>query len=586
MHRKKINYSKKGSNKLSNKRLVSKKKIKARNTKVKNINNAKLNNNKYVKKSNIISTKELLNKDRYKSYNDNRIQQYDYYNKNYKKDRKYRSHYRYKQVNNIRNKKIKNRNLMLFSKTFTSIIFTMIIFYFVIFTYISLSKNPIEYETILYGSIDDNTNVKGIIIREEKLYKASKDGAVSFEVADNEKVKKGAHIVSIKNQELLKDTEKELEEINKKILEIQSKREDLSLFSEDVKKINLQIEGILNCSIYELSMNNMTKIYEIKDYISKKMNIRNQMLLSENGGSIQELSNQKVTKELKINENKEKIFASEGGVVSYYTDGLEETFNFDSLDTLTKEQIIMSFKSMDKERYKISVLEGEPVFKIVTNNEFYIASYVKEDNIDSFKQGDRKNIYIKDSGKLNSLEVIIEKINPLEKGNYVLMKSTNNIIDFIDKRSITFEISKPKDGFKITKTAIAEENLLKIPLEYIDNEEVIKKIDNTNLNIYIQKSGEDENGCFALVPVKFGVLTVGDTIVHPKTKAEYQLRDIFTTKGIYVINSGIYNFRRINMDNSIQNDEFVILDPSLNLNIRIYDRFIPDAKSVQNKERL
>ena len=62
------------------------------------------------------------------------------------------------------------------------------------------------------------------------------------------------------------------------------------------------------------------------------------------------------------------------------------------------------------------------------------------------------------------------------------------------------------------------------------------------------------------------------------------LNDIFTSKGIYIVNSGIYEFTPINLENSISNQDFTILDPALNTNIRIYDRFIPDAKAILKEE--
>lgn len=483
-----------------------------------------------------------------------------------------------------RRKPRKKRNTHILSKIFTTSIFIMVILYFGIYIYKSLNKKPVDYQVLGYGTIENQKTAKGIIIRDETVYKASKDGILNFYKTEYEKVKKGQEIVAIKDQEAIKNTEQELEEINKKILEMQETRGELSLFSEDIKRVEGQIQSILDQGIYKLSENNFSSTYELKDALQKKIDIKSQMLLSENGGSIEDLANQRNIKEKKINSNTQVITNSEGGILSYYTDGLEDTFSIDKIEQLTKEQTKMEADKLSEiGNYRVQVLENEPVFKIVTSNVFYIASYIKTAYIENWKEGQFKNIYIKKSGKYFPLEVNISKIVLEDKESYVLMKSTKNIIDFIEDRGIVFEINKPKEGFKININAIAEENLIKVPIAYILEDTIIKKGEKGNVNISIETAGIDETGEFAYIPIKLGILNIGDTVINNDLKQEYVLKDLFTTKGIYVINTGIYTFKRISLENSIQNDNFIILDPSVNSNIKIYDRFVPDAKIVQPK---
>lgn len=486
---------------------------------------------------------------------------------------------------NSRPRATKKRNNAKISRIFSTFIFLLIISYFGISIYKSLSKKPITYETIKYGSIDNQKTAKGVIIRNETLYKAGKNGALNFYKSENERVKKGEIIASIKDQDALQNTEQELEEINKKILDLQESRDELSLFSEDVKKVNSQIQTILENDSYEFAKNNVSSIYEIKNNVQKKINVRNQMLLSETGGSISELAGQKSDKEQIVNSNTYNISAINGGILSYYSDGLEETFGIENLDKITLEQTKMQADNLDEPlNYKIQVLEGEPVFKIVESNEFYIASYIKTDYINNWKEGQFKTIYILDNGQYKEQEVKIQKINLEEKLSYVLMKSTKNIIDFIDKRSIIFEINKPKEGFKINNTAIGEKNLLKVPVQYINDGVITKKTESGNKKIVFDTLNINEAEKIAYLPIKYGELSVSDTIINVSTNEEIVLNDIFTSKGIYIVNSGIYEFTPINLENSISNQDFTILDPALNTNIRIYDRFIPDAKAILKEE--
>ncbi len=515
---------------------------------------------------------------RYNTYNN----RYNTYRPNYNQYNAYNAPIQNKKIYRVK-KKAKNRNMGIMSRIFTIIMFIIIISYFGISISKSLNKKPIDYETIEYGSIEDTTQAKGVIIRDEVVYRTSKNGVITFNKSENEKIKKGEIIATIKNQEEIKTAEEDIALINEKILQLQEQRNELSIFYEDVKKIDSQIQKTLDKYIYDLSTYDITKLYEVKDSVDKKITIRNQMLLSENTGSVQDLSSQKASKEQKVNQNIENIISNDSGIVSYYTDGLEQTFTFENKDKLTKEQTLMQPK--EETQFKINIIEGESVFKIVKDNNYYIASYIKTDSISSWKEGETRTIYVNDNGDLRPLEVIVEKIDTSEKESYVLMKSNKNMIDFINKRNITFELSKPKEGFKIKLDAISEEELLKVPTGYITDSNVTKKTATGEfISVPIQLSGQDENGEYTYVSISPGVIDIGDYIVNAQTKQELQLNEIFTKKGIYVVNSGIYNFKNIDTEGSVQNDQFIILDPNKNTSIKLYDRYAPDLSVVKGEE--
>lgn len=521
---------------------------------------------------------------RYNTYNNSNSSR-TYTNKNYERYNRYNTN-----TSTIQNKKIyrpkkkpKNRNIPILYRLFTITIFVLIISYFGVSISKSLNKKPIDYKTIEYGSIEDSAQAKGVIIRDEAVYKASKNGVLTFNKGDNERIKKGELIATVKNQDEIKTAEEDIVIINEKILQLQEQRNELSIFYEDAKKIDSQIQKSLDKSINGLSTYNVSKIYEIKDSIKKKLTIRNQMLLSENTGSVQDLSSQKASKEQTVNKNMENIVSNDSGIVSYYVDGLEETFNLENLDKLTKEQTLMQPK--EENQFKVNVIESEPVFKIVRDNNFYIASYIKTENISSWELGETRQIYINDNGNLSPLEVIVEKLETSEKETYVLMKSNKNMIDFIDKRNISFELSKPKEGFKIHLSAISEEELLKVPESYIVDNTVTKKTTTgETISVPIQISGKDDNGEYSYISISPGIIDIGDKIINQQTKQELQLNEIFTKKGIFVVNSGIYNFKNIDTEGSVQNDQFIILDPSLNTDIKLYDRYALDLSVVKGEE--
>ena len=555
-NRKRKNTSSKKTSKQNKK--SSKKQSNIKNTNTRNKNQK--NKSNYPKSSAPKQHQAKLNNNSRERYNER-------YNQNKKSSKK---------------RKVRNRNLNILTKIFTFGVFIVIISYFSVSIFKSLNKKPINYETIEYGSIEKTMQVKGAIIRDEVVYKANRNGLLTFNIPENEKVRKGEVIATVKDSKAIEQTEQDLNAINEKILQIQEQRNELSLFYEDVKKMDSQIKKTLDLSIPDLSTYNIDKIYSIKDSVNKKITVRNQMLLSESNGSVEELSNQKADKEQKINQNVQTIISNDSGILSYYVDGFEDTYSLKNKDKLTKEQILgLSDKEL---QFKTSVVQGESAFKIVRDNNFYIACYIKANYISKWSKGDIRKIYINDNGELKPIEVTIESISDVDKDKYVLMRSNVNMIDFIDKRTITFELSKPKEGFKLKLSGVAEEELLKVPTSYIKDGNLLKKDAQGNtITVPVKISGEDETLEYQYVAITKGVIDIGDTIINPKDKKEIKLNDIFTQRGIYVVNSGIYTFKNINTEESVEDGQFIIIDPAKNTNIKLYDRYASDISAIKQE---
>ena len=81
-----------------------------------------------------------------------------------------------------------------------------------------------------------------------------------------------------------------------------------------------------------------------------------------------------------------------------------------------------------------------------------------------------------------------------------------------------------------------------------------------------------------------GVLNVGDSIKAPDSTDTFVIADVLNTKGIYVVNTGIAEFRTIDLKNAVSNTTHTILDPSYNTNIYVYDRIMTDPSNVKKEE--
>lgn len=473
------------------------------------------------------------------------------------------------------------------AKKFASAIFVIILAYVSTVAYKFLTRPSIPYDSVIYGNIDTVKTVTGIIVRDEKIYNSPSKGTLSFNIADFERVKKGEIICSVKDEELVGSMEEELKGINKNILEIQDTRDDLSAFSEDIKRIDYQIKDIVDENVFELSTGNINKIYFIKENVKKKMDSKNQMLLSESGGSLQELADKKIERENEINKNTASVSALESGILSYGFDGLEASLNFEGLNKMTEEQTLMKQDDNSIQQAAGVVNENDGVFKIVSSNVWYIAAYIENSDIDGWEKDDYKTIYIKNNGENIPIEAQIYTISQSESKTYVVFKITKNILDYINSRSISFEINKAQEGLKINSNAIVEAHTLKIPSGFVSEDgSVIKKSSDSTVNIAVSVSGTDETGQYVYIPVD-DRLDAQDEIVNPENPEDtYKITEISTAKGVYVINTGVTAFKSINLENSIHNSTHTILDPNLNTNIKVYDRIVTDIKNIGEEEKI
>ncbi len=77
--------------------------------------------------------------------------------------------------------------------------------------------------------------------------------------------------------------------------------------------------------------------------------------------------------------------AAENVVVSYYTDGHEETFSPENMAALKRSEIQALDIKMNN-TYRESAIAGEPLYKVVDNSMWYVALWVEADSAIKFKK--------------------------------------------------------------------------------------------------------------------------------------------------------------------------------------------------------
>ncbi len=465
-------------------------------------------------------------------------------------------------------------------------IFAVIVAYGVLNTVKYMQRSVVQNDTIVYDSIESAQKCTGVVVRDEVVYTAPADGEAVFNVSDLDKVKANTRICSVQDTAVVQSMQQELDNINKQILEKQKTRETISAVADEVKQYNKQIKASTDNYAFRLTSGDISVMYSMKGDIQKLIDTRNQRLLSENSGNLSELAEQRNEQQSLINDSQNVVYTKEPGIISCYSDGLESSYTIDKMDQLTPNDINVknSGKVIDK-----LVTNGEPLFKIVKSNNWYIVSYIPNSQISDWKVGDKVTIYINtQNDDTKAVEVEVASLNTAERDTLVILRSTKYLVDYINTRSVTFETNRVIKGYKIPNKAIVEETLLKVASNFVIDGKVYKKNnDNPIIEVGVETSGENAEEGITYVVFDINKVNVGDVLVLPNdTSSTFTVSDVATVKGVYVMNTGSAVFKRINLENSSSNENYTVLDPAVNHNVEIQDRIVTDTVNTQKQQQL
>ncbi len=444
----------------------------------------------------------------------------------------------------------------------------IILLYFGSNIYRMLTNDGVNDMQLEKTVVDTPKVYDGLILRNEVLTKTTTDGEVEYKVANNEKAKVNQLVAQIVTGDDI-------------VQNIEISSEDFTTANKehntDIENINSRIKSEFSYS----KIQDFNQAYVYAEKIYESMEVRNQMILSEMSATT--TTSEKSTV-------KEALYTSVSGVVSYDLDSYEEKYSLASIDDITVDDIKLVTKANTAVRSKL-VAKDDIVFKVLTDNYWYIVAFIDNDEIKSrgLASGSNYTIYANKANVFVSIISTIDSIVEGEKTSKVVFKCDNYTNDFAEIRSISFKLAKDNiEGFKVPTTAIKKKESVVINKEFVFfNEEngydyVIKKGYNgetyqvpivkyktENVNIYVLKSDTE--------------LNKGDMLL--KDDEMYQIPDVYIINGVYLLNTGVVTFKEVNIYNGALEDQNVVfLESNMNKNVRISDTIAVNVADISEDE--
>jgi hypothetical protein len=474
-----------------------------------------------------------------------------------------------------------------------SIFFVFVGIYLVQTLYQSWASPRITTEMIRTGDVESPRTVTGVIIREEQVYYAEREGQLSFAVNDFDKVKPQAVVCHIiQNLDAVSDINQSVASIEEQIMELQHLRQEISAIDPGVQRVNGQIRNIIEGRMHHFTALSVMEIYNLKDSLNQIIATRNRMIVEDNrhvradlGIRQQQLLNQ-------LGTHTTPIRVEKGGIISPIIDGFEQTLTPLNMRELTREE---TFANPDFNRIipAREVKEGDPVFKVISSNIWYIAAYFPNNMVQGFEENQVRTFHLEKNDAFVPLPMRIERIDQSFNYSFVLLRCTHNIIEFLNHRRVVIRTSESvRSGLKISNTAIATRDFYAVPMEYLHDSDrggrhlVINHGEGAGLvNVPVVVSDSDRYTAY--IPAE----TVG---LHPGFMMQnavhagdmLALTEPITLQGVYRVNRGYAQFKRIVLDEESVAGGFSILNPALNPGIRAFEHIITNAADIRDGQIL
>lgn len=477
--------------------------------------------------------------------------------------------------------KKKKSKVVKYKKPFNiaNVFFGAILVYMIIYLYMFLTSVHISGYEVIAGSLATDKQFTGLVLRTEEIFYASTAGYIDYYATEGAKVSNATIVYSVDESGRMSEY-------------LEANSGEVSLTEENYASLKSDISSF--SSGYDC--NNFSEVYDFHDTIN---------------GSILELSNQTLLNQMESLTEEEigafqRVYAEKSGIVEYHIDGYEAV----TADTLTPEMFDKSTYESTNLRSAELISADDPVYKLVTDENWSVIIPMNADQLQeiAYREVTDENGNVTTEPR-SVLEVKFLKDNTTSWGyisilnrngeQYLQLDFNNSMVRFASERYLDIQfLIDDTSGLKIPSSAITTKEFFVIPEEYV----MTGGEDNTSgfmVEVF------DENGYSAqkfVAPTFYSVtdgmvyidpnqgsftsnetyIKEGDRVIAPDSNDMYEVGKKEELEGVYCINQGYTQFRKIKV--LYANEEYTIVEEGTAYGLTIYDRIVLNAEAVKEDQ--
>ncbi|MST80794.1 HlyD family efflux transporter periplasmic adaptor subunit [Bilifractor porci] len=453
-----------------------------------------------------------------------------------------------------------------FNLNIGTVIFGALAVYLVITLFLYLASDRITPYLVTSGTLSRNQTYTALALRTEHVVNSTADGYVRYYDAELTKAKKGAAVCSITDTQESTTSGTVTEQNTDALRELAS-------------KYSRSYTGSDFHSVYDFK-------YSLNSAASQ-----DDSQASTKSGS--------------------PVYADGDGIVCYTSDGMEGL----TVDQITADSFDSKSYKKTSLRTEDTVKAGDGVYRLVTDENWSLVFPVTDSQYDTLAQLDTVKVrFAKDenteNGDVNLFETDGQK--------YCQVLLYRGMIRYANDRYLDIElVTNTQSGLKLPLTSIVHKDFYLIPAAFLtsggENGEqgfLVETTDekgnksttfvetelyeladaaiDTDSSSASASGGESvssdsvsssSGGTVSCYYVDKADFNKGDVIIQPDTNATYTIGETASLEGVYCVNKGYADFRKVQIID--QNDEYCLVAAGTDYGISQYDYIIKDAENIK-----
>lgn len=477
--------------------------------------------------------------------------------------------------------KKKKAKVVKYKKPFNiaNVFFGAILVYMIIYLYMFLTSVHISGYEVIAGSLATNKQFTGLVLRTEEIFTASTAGYIDYYATEGSKVSGSSIVYS-------------LDESGRMSEYLEANSEEISLSEENFASLKSDISSFSN----GFEKNDFSEVYSFHDTVN---------------GNILELANQTLLSEMEsLTEadagSFQRVYSAKSGIVGYNIDGYEAI----TPSEITPEMFDKGSYTSQNLRSVDLVSAGDPVYKLVTDENWSVVVPLTEDQMKeiAYKEVTDENGNTS-SEQRSVIEVKFLKDNTTSWGyitilnmhgqQYLQLDFNSSMVRFAKDRYLDIQfLIDDTSGLKIPSSSITTKEFFVIPEEYImkGGEEdadgfLVEKFDEEghSTQVFVAPTFYSITDGMVYIDPNQGSFTsnetyvkAGDRIIIPNSNDLYQVGNTAELEGVYCINQGYTQFKKIKV--LYANEEYTIVEEGTTFGLTIYDRIVLNAEAVKEDQ--
>lgn len=425
-----------------------------------------------------------------------------------------------------------------------TLLFGTVFIYMIISVFMYLTDKHVTPYEVKKGTITGNYRYHALALREEVVVNALQSGSVRYLEREGVKTSYGSVVCAV----------------NESGSSATASVTDFDLNKED----EIRFQNMLSSFTIDYSPSAFQRTYDIKAGVEN---------------TISEIVEEEYTGYIST---RNQCVAPESGFVVYHVDGFEQVTE----ENLVPDMFIQSDYKSTNLRTQEHVVAGNPVFKLVTSEDWYL--YFPIDSKLMTELADTQKIrfrFLKDNVTFSAPFTMLQVGTEI----YGRIRLDNSLVRYATDRFLEIELVMNKvSGLKIPTSAIVERMFYRIPEEYaIKNENTTKEIalkvehfasDGSSVMEFVTANVYRYSDGYYLVDCQ--LFEEGDVIHMENASKQVQLmeKDVQILHGVYNINKGYAVFREITVID--ENEEYCIVESNNIYGLASYDYIVLNASDV------